>query len=356
MLYISSIILLLVLSTLQQAALDFYFFKFFTPWKATELRLDKKNSGFPVTSDSLPAFQEARRQHFKMLTTGETLPATEGQLVTISATHAPSGTDSIRPLTPGPAMTGIAIATRVGEEPSFWQFLFFPEVIRRSSVFGLLMLFMSGFIKIAMQWFNSEKQREALKVEKLDAELKFLKSQINPHFLFNCLNTIYSLAHKQSKQTEHAILKLSTIMRYMIYESNEDKVMLSQELKYLQDYIDIQRLRLPDDMNIHYRLAGEATRQQIEPMLLVPFVENAFKHGISYTEKSFIDIAIAIEENTVQLKVANSHFKERVAERGGIGLQNVLKRLGMLYADEHEIDISETENQFIVNLKIVLKK
>jgi LytS/YehU family sensor histidine kinase len=218
------------------------------------------------------------------------------------------------------------------------------------------MLFMSGFIKIAMEWFKSEKQREELKVEKLNAELKFLKSQINPHFLFNCLNTIYSLAHKQSTQTEHAILKLSTIMRYMIYESNEDKVLLSQELKYLQDYIDIQRLRLPKDINIDYRMSGFPGSLRIEPMLLVPFVENAFKHGISYTEDAFIDIDIAIVDETLNLEVRNSHFKERVAEKGGIGLQNVLKRLDMLYSNEHTIEIKEMESQFIVDLKIALKK
>jgi LytS/YehU family sensor histidine kinase len=223
-------------------------------------------------------------------------------------------------------------------------------------MFALLMLFMSGFIKIAMEWFKSEKQREELKVEKLNAELKFLKSQINPHFLFNCLNTIYSLAHKQSVQTEHAILKLSTIMRYMIYESNEDKVLLSQELKYLQDYIDIQRLRLPKDITINYESVGEPANQRIEPMLLVPFVENAFKHGISYTEPAFIDIHIIVKPEEIQLKVRNSHFKERVSEHGGIGLQNVLKRLDMLYNNEHTIIIEETDNQFIVDLKIVLKK
>ncbi|MFY0253865.1 sensor histidine kinase [Chitinophaga sp. 30R24] len=240
--------------------------------------------------------------------------------------------------------------------PTILEYLFFPEVLRRSGFFALLMLFMSGFIKIALEWFKSEKQREELKVEKLNAELKFLKSQINPHFLFNCLNTIYSLAHKQSPQTEHAILKLSTIMRYMIYESNEARVLLSHELKYLHDYIEIQRLRLPNDIHINYRLNGNADNVQIEPMLLVPFVENAFKHGISYTEESFIDIDITTTEEVVQLTVKNSHFKERVAERGGIGLENVLKRLELLYENEHEINIREMETQFIVDLKIVLKK
>ncbi|QHS62651.1 sensor histidine kinase [Chitinophaga agri] len=240
-------------------------------------------------------------------------------------------------------------------EMSFLDYILFPEILRKSVFAALLMLFMSGFIKIAQEWFKSEQQREELKVENLNAELKFLKSQINPHFLFNCLNTIYSLAHKHSVQTEHAIVKLSTIMRYMIYDSNEDKVQLQQELQYLEDYIDIQRLRMPDDIIVDYAVQGNPAGLKIAPMLLVPFVENAFKHGISYAEPSFIAIALAIEKNEMRLVVENSRFRQRVAEKGGIGLQNVRKRLELLYADHHELEITESENQFIVDLKIVLK-
>lgn len=239
--------------------------------------------------------------------------------------------------------------------PPFWQRLLFPEVLRKSVLAALLMLLMSGFIKIAQEWFKSEQQREALKVEKLNAELKFLKSQINPHFLFNCLNTIYSLAHKHSAQTEHAIVKLSTIMRYMIYESNEEMVQLQHELQYLRDYIDIQRLRLPSGIQVDYTECGSPDGLWIEPMLLIPFVENAFKHGISYTDHSFISITVTIEQQVVRLLVKNSLFPMRVAEQGGIGLQNVLKRLDLLYTNKHDITITETENQFIADLKIALK-
>ncbi|SFW51986.1 sensor histidine kinase [Chitinophaga sancti] len=242
-----------------------------------------------------------------------------------------------------------------GKIPTFVDYILFPEILRKTVFAALLMLFMSGFIKIAQEWFKSEQQREALKLENLNAELKFLKSQINPHFLFNCLNTIYSLAHKHSVQTEHAIIKLSTIMRYMIYESNEDKVQLQQELQYLEDYIDIQRLRLPEDIVVEYAVQGSPAGLRIEPMLLVPFVENAFKHGISYAEPSFIAIAVAIERNQVRLVVENAVFKQRVAEKGGIGLQNVKKRLDLLYTEDHELEITEAENQFIVDLKIELK-
>lgn len=346
--YLCSIALLIVFITAQQASLNYYFFKKYghRPPPMMALRMDKKFNNGEVTSGRFPPFHHRRLDM-----------ADEGGARSMAIPVSANGgnelhIDSSRTTTA--AFPGLPLMEPDG--PTILEYLFFPEVLRRSGFFALLMLFMSGFIKIALEWFKSEKQREELKVEKLNAELKFLKSQINPHFLFNCLNTIYSLAHKQSTQTEHAILKLSTIMRYMIYESNEARVLLSQELRYLHDYIEIQRLRLPKDIDINYQLDGDADRLQIEPMLLVPFVENAFKHGISYTEDSFIDIAITTTENMIRLIVRNSHFKERVAERGGIGLDNVLKRLELLYENEHEINIRETENQFIVDLKIVLKK
>lgn len=354
--YLCSIALLIVFITAQQAALNFYFFKHLGPRPAMmAVHLDQKSNTVSVTSDSFPPFHHRRMFFRTRAGMGEAIITNSARL---DSAMVPAGGNAT-------ATSGSTAATgflpmpppNIFEEgPTLWEYLFFPEVLRRSGFFALLMLFMSGFIKIALEWFKSEKQREELKVEKLNAELKFLKSQINPHFLFNCLNTIYSLAHKQSSQTEHAILKLSTIMRYMIYESNEAKVLLSQELKYLHDYIEIQRLRLPKDINIQYQLNGDADGLQIEPMLLVPFVENAFKHGISYTEESFIDIDVTTTNDMIRLIVKNSHFKERVAERGGIGLDNVLKRLALLYENRHEINISETENQFIVDLKIVLNK
>lgn len=254
--------------------------------------------------------------------------------------------------------SGVASLTAVSpfEDGIFLRHFFFPEVIRKSATFALLMLFMSGFIKIALEWFKSEKQREALKVANLNAELKFLKSQINPHFLFNSLNTIYSLAHRRSPETEHALVKLSTILRYMIYQSNGDKVMLENELRYLQDYIDIQRLRMARNIPVEFKVEGDPSGLEIAPMLLIPFVENAFKHGISYTESAFINISLDIQKNgTLHLIVRNSLFKQRVSEKGGVGLNNVLKRLSLLYTDAHTITVREHGDEFIADLKIALK-
>jgi len=255
-----------------------------------------------------------------------------------------------------PAGTASLTAVSPFEDGIFLRHFFFPEVLRKSATFALLMLFMSGFIKIALEWFKSEKQKEALKVANLNAELKFLKSQINPHFLFNSLNTIYSLAHRRSPETEHALVKLSTILRYMIYQSNGDKVMLENELRYLQDYIDIQRLRMARNIPVEFKVEGDPAGLEIAPMLLIPFVENAFKHGISYTESAFINISLEIGKNgTLHLIVRNSLFKQRVAEKGGVGLNNVLKRLSLLYTDAHTITVREHGDEFIADLKIALK-
>ncbi|MBV7531857.1 sensor histidine kinase [Chitinophaga sp. sic0106] len=347
--YLSSMVLLVVFITLQQVALDYYMLgSRMRPGMA--IRISKLHD-LQVTSrkdSSLKVLGEMRNQQV-----ADAYVATPAQPA--SGFHVAMAADTASEFMPSPMHRRMRMF-EMGEKPSFWDFLLFPETLRRSGFFALLMLFMSGFIKIAQEWFRSEKQREELKVEKLNAELKFLKSQINPHFLFNCLNTIYSLAHKRSDQTEHAILKLSTIMRYMIYDANVARVRLEQELKYLSDYIDIQRLRLPKDIAVSYNVHGSTMDLVIEPMLLVPFVENAFKHGISYAEPSFINIDISIEVNMIRLIVKNSHFKERVAERGGIGLQNVMKRLELLYPDDHHLDIRDAGNEFIVDLKLLLKK
>ncbi|GAA0541045.1 sensor histidine kinase [Chitinophaga japonensis] len=352
--YFGSVLLVIMFITIQQATLDHYFMRYMVA-HPEEIKLPPN-----ITTDSTGkvTFTPARPfMGYRALSI-----ATRGRhLYTLTRGQAGAPAGRIRhhgphlPLANDSAAVALAIPAMPMGPPPFWQRLLFPEVLRKSVLAALLMLLMSGFIKIAQEWFKSEQQREALKVEKLHAELKFLKSQINPHFLFNCLNTIYSLAHKHSAQTEHAIVKLSTIMRYMIYESNEEMVQLQHELQYLRDYIDIQKLRLPAGIQVDYTESGNAGGLWIEPMLLIPFVENAFKHGISYTDHSFISIVVTIEGHTVRLVVKNSLFPQRVAEQGGIGLQNVMKRLELLYTNKHEITVTEKEHQFIADLKIVLK-
>lgn len=244
---------------------------------------------------------------------------------------------------------------RMRERNIFGMFLF-PDIFRKSVTFALLVLVIGGFIKVAAEWFRSEQQREALKVANLNAELRFLRSQINPHFLFNSLNTVYSLAHRQSPETEHALVKLSNILRYMIYQSNEDKVLLANEIRYLQDFIDMQRLRLSSQVPVEVEMKGDPAGLRIAPMLLIPFVENAFKHGVSYEEPSWIHIGLEISEGArLRLRVRNRLLERRVSEKGGVGLGNTLKRLELMYKDAHEITIREQGDEFIADLIIALK-
>lgn len=194
---------------------------------------------------------------------------------------------------------------------------------------------------------------------KSDANLQFLKSQINPHFLFNALNTLYGTALKgDHDKTAEGIQKLGDMMRFMLHENTLDRIPMAKELEYLKNFISLQKLRMPSSPNINIEDDIEETscKNQIAPMLLIPFVENAFKHGISLEEKSWIRIELKCIEDIVNFEVRNSiHKNEKDPERGksGIGLTNVKGRLKLQYADKHLLDIKETDKEFII--KLILK-
>ena len=196
-------------------------------------------------------------------------------------------------------------------------------------------------------WIKSERQKAALVEEKLSTELNFLKAQINPHFLFNTLNNLYSMANKAgTPELSEGISKLSHLMRYMLYESNKAKVPLNSELEYIRSFIEIQKLRLSeeDDFIIQFNIQGETQNILIAPMLLIPFVENAFKHGISFKESSVIKIELVIKGDSLVFSVFNSkQHIEQSLERGksGIGLENLKRRLELLYPGTHELEIKE---------------
>jgi two-component system, LytTR family, sensor kinase len=219
---------------------------------------------------------------------------------------------------------------------------------------GTVILLLSGFIKLAHSLFISEKQKKILENERLNAELNFLKLQINPHFLFNTLNSIYSQAHFKSEQTEHSILKFSRIMRYVLYDSTAEKISLSQDLEYISNYIDLQKLRLSKNITIHYDVPGTVNGLVIAPLLLITFIENAFKHGISYTAPSEIKIAIAVTGNQLLLTVGNAMTQSSREASGGVGLINAQRRLNVLYPGRHTLDVVENNHLYIVNLKIEL--
>ncbi|HEX2630477.1 MAG TPA: histidine kinase [Chitinophagaceae bacterium] len=217
-----------------------------------------------------------------------------------------------------------------------------------------LLLLMGGFIRLAYSFVRNQNEKKALENANLNAEVNFLKSQINPHFLFNTLNGIYSQAHAKSANTEHSILKLSDLLRYVLYDSGDDKVELAKDIQYLTNYIDLQKLRLSQKVTIQYDVKGDAKGKQIAPLLLITFVENAFKHGISYSRPSTIKIEIGIFEKTLTLLVSNPVTETNSFASGGLGLKNVTRRLDLLYPGKYLLDIIHNDHLHIVNLKIDL--
>ena len=222
-----------------------------------------------------------------------------------------------------------------------------------------LLFFLSSFsLRLFENWKKREKQLEESEKEQLKSELSFLKVQINPHFLFNTLNSIYSLSVAKSEKTPGVVLKLSDLMRYMIYTSSQKYVDLKAEIEYIKSYIELQKIRLFDTVKILFEIKTIDNTYKIEPMLLIPFVENAFKYGISYTENCEINISIQIENNKLCLITENTVFskKTEINSESGIGLTNVKRRLQLLYPDKHILKISENNNQYKVNLEINLSK
>lgn len=195
--------------------------------------------------------------------------------------------------------------------------------------------------------------------ENLKTELSFLRSQVSPHFLFNVLNNITALARKKSDELEPTIVKLSSLMRYMLYEANEERVLLKTEVEYLSSYIELQRQRFGDKVAITVQLDNEeAAGARIEPMLLIPFVENAFKHGVGFIQRPTIDIVLKAAGGNLVFKVNNKCNKddnELKDMASGIGLANVRRRLNLLYGDAHTLDIrKETDTEDNIWFSITL--
>lgn len=193
------------------------------------------------------------------------------------------------------------------------------------------------------------------------ASLDFLRSQINPHFLFNALNTVYGTAiQEKAERTSEAVQKLGDMMRFMLHENLQPRIMVVREIEYLNNYISLQRLRTDAlrEVSIQTEIDDKPTSEQISPMLLIPFVENAFKHGISFREPSYIKIALEVAGKTLLFDVSNSNHPKQQddpeKDRNGIGLTNVKQRLQLLYPGRHELTIRETSREFFVHLTIQL--
>jgi two-component system LytT family sensor kinase len=218
----------------------------------------------------------------------------------------------------------------------------------------IFILVVSTSYRIIIDYIKDQKLLKEKETENLKTELSFLKSQVSPHFMFNVLNNLVSLARKKSDKMEPALIQLSNLLRYMLYEGNQGKINLLQELKYLNGYIDLQKLRFGDDAEIIFDYQGDLNEFDLEHMLLIPFVENAFKHGMGSQNKPIIKITMGVENKTLAFEVENEIIQtgESKDNSSGIGLANVKRRLELLYKQNYSLNISEANNFFRVQLKI----
>jgi sensor histidine kinase YesM len=221
------------------------------------------------------------------------------------------------------------------------------------SLFFAIYLFISGLLHLARGYFRAEE----LEKEKSQAELKALKSQINPHFLFNSLNSIYSMARKESKEVPEKIVQLSDLMRHIIYESDTDFIALEKEVEMLQNYIDMQNLRSGKNQ-IVFNTIGEIKEKKIAPLLFLPFLENSFKHGMKGgAENAFVNIKLEVTGKVLHFEVENSkgQANDLLSDKyHGIGIENVRKRLEMIYPNQHKLNILDNEETFKVLLQVQL--
>ncbi len=221
-------------------------------------------------------------------------------------------------------------------------------------------LFFFYLASLALAYFEksrrSEQKRQEIERDKIATELAYLKQQINPHFLFNTLNSIYSYTIGVSSVASDAVLKLSSILRYMLYEANREKVPLADELRVVDDYIELQKMRLTDKTRVAITLEGQTEGYRIEPMLLIPILENAFKYGVDSVERSFVDIVMAVDKGRFEFRVSNRIVLRNGDDNlsSGIGIKNIRRRLDLIYGENYSFTAEEKDGIFYVILRLNL--
>lgn len=210
-------------------------------------------------------------------------------------------------------------------------------------------------IKFFKLWTIKQREWMSAQQEKMTAELQLLKAQVHPHFLFNTLNNIYSFSLLNSTKTPDLILKLSSLLSYMLYDCKAEEVRLEKEIEIMENYVDLESERYGDKIEISWNVEGDVKNEFISPLLMLPFLENAFKHGISeQIEKCWLSVDISVKKNTLLFKVANSKNEFVHNSTNGIGINNVKKRLNLIYPNRHELRINDEGNFFVVSLLVKL--
>ena len=232
--------------------------------------------------------------------------------------------------------------------------LFTPRFFNMTmSVYTVVIL--ASAIKILKYWIEERHRRMELEIENQSSELALLRNQINPHFLFNTLNNIHTLIQKDSERAADSLMRLSEIMRYMLYESNSTFVPLEYEIEYIRSYVDLQKLRLTNPENVRLEIYSSVNGYQIAPMIFIPFIENAFKHSEKNSDSIPVFISLNADVNPIVFKVSNP-IKDKntgsLDSTGGIGLKNVERRLELLYSKKYQLNISQDNNIYDVTLTL----
>ena len=220
---------------------------------------------------------------------------------------------------------------------------------------GLSVGGIAAAIKLMKHWYTEGQRNLRLQKENAESQLQILKAQVHPHFLFNTLNNIYSFTQNTSSTASAMVMGLSDILRYMLYECNKPLVPLAKELKMTEEYIDLERIRYGNALEMDINLPGDTDGLHVAPLMLLPFIENCFKHGISnILDQPWLSLHVTIEDRTMTMKLLNSKPARPSHRTPGIGIDNVRKRLALLYPGKHELVINEEEEVFIVILKLEL--
>ena len=232
-----------------------------------------------------------------------------------------------------------------------------PKIIDNFFLMLLVLGFSTG-MAIIQRLRKNELQQKAIEKARVDSELAFLKNQISPHFFFNSLNNIYALIAVDADKAQEAVEKLSGLMRYLIYESDIKTVELKKEFEFTRNYIDLMRQRLTSKVKLETEIQEELPKVEIPPLIFIPFVENAFKHGVSYRENSFIYVSLRVENNSVIFKCNNSIPQQvrEPAKTGGLGIVNIKKRLELLYGSSAQLTMTTENGVHAVSLVIPLKQ
>jgi hypothetical protein len=261
------------------------------------------------------------------------------------ANTAPSSPEVFKPNTPD--IPGNNNKFPIADQ-SFYVFL-------NTFLISLLIACFNIAIAVTNRWFNDEQARKEIEKENIESKLAFLQNQVNPHFLMNTLNNIHSLIEGDQKLAQNAVLKLSEMMRYLLYESGRGTTTLKKEIEFLRSYLELMQLRVDKSIIVNLDLPEEFYNVNLPPLLFIPFIENAFKHGVSYREPSALSFKLVQNNDSLEFTSINtiSHFRnESIAHRGGFGLENIQKRLDIIYGDSHSLVINKTDDEFKIILRI----